>query len=120
MGLCFYTFMSSRVVLVIVCAFAVYLVAYERWLKPPSVGDRLGWREIGRRWWPILACLVAAMVVMMPLVLYLVDRPEAAIPQRESQVDMPLRTLLAGNPKPVLGNVWALLKMWNVEGERYW
>jgi 4-amino-4-deoxy-L-arabinose transferase-like glycosyltransferase len=120
MGLCFYTYMSSRVVLVVFGAFAVYLVCYERWLKPSAMGERLGWRDIWRHWWPVLVCFAVAMLVMLPLVLYLASRPAAVIPQREGQVDMPLQELRRGNLKPILQNAWAIVKMWNVDGERYW
>jgi 4-amino-4-deoxy-L-arabinose transferase-like glycosyltransferase len=120
MGLCFYTYMSSRVVPVIFGAFSVYLVVHERWLKSAEAGNRLGWGEIGRRWWPILVSFAVAILVMVPLVLYLLNRPATAIPQREEQVDRPLQELRDGNLKPVLENAWALIKMWNVDGERYW
>jgi 4-amino-4-deoxy-L-arabinose transferase-like glycosyltransferase len=120
MGLCFYTYMSSRVVPMILCAFAAYLVVYERWLKPPEVGERLPWGEVWRRWWPILISFCIAVLVMLPLLLYLLNRPATAIPQREGQVDMPLRELRRGNLGPVLENAWAIVRMWNVDGERYW
>lgn len=121
MGVCTYTYMSSRVVPIIFGAFALYLVARDRWYCSSLSGDRPGWQEISRHWWPVLVCFVIAALVMLPLALYLLDRPQATdIPQRESQVDMPLRELLKGNLGPVLENMWGLIKMWNVDGERYW
>jgi hypothetical protein len=119
MGLCFYTYMSSRVVPLIFFAFSAYLVAHDRWRARRK--QRPGLRQLAARWWPLLVCFAVAALVMAPLALYLVNRPpDTATPQREGQVDRPLRELLQGNFAPVLENAWALLKMWNVDGERYW
>jgi 4-amino-4-deoxy-L-arabinose transferase-like glycosyltransferase len=120
MGLCFYTYMSSRVVPLLFGAFSVYLVAHDLWIqkrdrRPAAV------RAAIARWWPLALCFVIAALVMAPLALYLLNRPpDTATPQREGQVDRPLQKLLDGDPRPVLENAWALLKMWNVDGERYW
>jgi hypothetical protein len=119
MGSTLYTYMSSRVVPLIFASFAAYLVARARWWA--DAGARPGWQQIGRRWWPMATTFVAGALIMAPLVLYLLNRPAPnSIPQREGQVDVPLQELLSGNPRPVLDNAWALLKMWNVDGERYW
>lgn len=116
-GLCLYTYMSSRAVPLILGTFTVYLLVHERWLG----AARPTWPEIGCRWWPALVCVAVAAIVAAPLFLYLLQRPaEAGTPQREGQVDRPLRELRAGNPIPVLENAWGLIKMWNVDGERYW
>ncbi|MBN1580642.1 MAG: glycosyltransferase family 39 protein [Anaerolineae bacterium] len=115
MGLCFYTYMSSIVVLPMFGAFFLYRVGQDAWKNKP------GWHVLLKRWWPMVACFVIALLVMMPLVLYRLNRPEnAATPQREGQVDMPLRELLQGNLNPILQNAWALIKMWNIKGELYW
>ncbi|MBN1640545.1 MAG: glycosyltransferase family 39 protein [Anaerolineae bacterium] len=120
-GLSVYTYMSSRVVPLIFALWSVHLVARDRWWLPASAGPRLGWGALWRKWWPLLAYAIVAVLVAAPLALYLLDRPAATgIPQREAQVDMPLRQLLAGDPGPVLRNAWALIKMWNWDGERYW
>ena len=122
-GLCFYTYMSSRVVPLLFGAFSVYLVAHDLWIAKGGrrQGERVTPRAVLARWWPLALCFVIAALVMAPLALYLLNRPQdTATPQREGQVDRPLQELRAGNPRPVLENAWALLKMWNVEGERYW
>lgn len=114
-GLCFYTYLSSFAVLPLFVLFFVYLVGHELWKT------RLGWRRVAARWWPALICFAVALLVMAPLLAYRLNRPaDAATPQREGQVDMPLRELRQGNVQPVLQNVWALLKMWNFQGEPYW
>ncbi len=114
-GLCFYTYMSSIVVFPLFAAFLVYLIGRDLWKT------RLDWRRVAARWWPALIGFAVALLTMAPLLAYRLNRPaDAATPQRESQVDMPLRELLQGNPKPVLQNAWALLKMWNFQGEPYW
>jgi 4-amino-4-deoxy-L-arabinose transferase-like glycosyltransferase len=121
MGATFYTYMSSRVVPLIFASFALYLVARERGWADEGAGRRPGWAQIAAKWWPMLLTFVVAALVIAPLALYLLNRPARSdIPQREGQVDMPLQQLLSGNPRPVLENAWALLKMWNVDGERYW
>jgi hypothetical protein len=117
-GVCFYTYMSSRMVPVIAGVFSVYLLAHDLWLEK---GPRPTVRQLAARWWPLLTCFLVAGVVMAPLALYLLDRPaDTTTPQREGQVDWPLRQLLRGDPMPVLENAWAIAKMWNLDGERYW
>ncbi len=120
MGACLYTYMSSRAVPLILGAFALYLVTRDRWFASRSTGERLTWTQIGQKWWPILACFGVALVVVSPLALYLANRPQTSIPQREGQVDLPLSELRKGNLRPVLENAWGLVRMWNVDGERYW
>jgi len=120
-GICFYTYMSSRVVPLLFGALALYLIARDLWFAPQRLAGPGRGRALLARWWPLAVCFAVALLVMAPLLLYLGDRPpELATPQRESQVDRPLRELLAGNPRPVLENAWAIARMWNVDGERYW
>jgi hypothetical protein len=120
-GLCLYTYMSSRVAPLIFAAFSVYLIVHDLWIARSGAGTGYSWRQVVSRWWPVLSCFVVAGLVVLPLALYLLDRPDTlATPQRESQVDVPLRELRRGNLGPVLENAWGLLKMWNVDGERYW
>jgi 4-amino-4-deoxy-L-arabinose transferase-like glycosyltransferase len=121
MGSTLYTYMSSRAVPLIFAAFGLYLVARARWWAVRDADQRPSWGQVVRRWWPMLVAFLVAALVMAPLALYLLGRSaDTTIPQREGQVDRPLQELLAGNPRPVLGNAWALLKMWNFDGERYW
>lgn len=120
-GLCLYTYMSSRAVPLILGAFAAYLLGRDLWVSRVRRGGGPGWRAVLRRWWPIVACFVVAGLVALPLALYLLARPTTAVtPQREGQVDRPWRELRQGNVRPLLQNAWALVKMWNVDGERYW
>jgi 4-amino-4-deoxy-L-arabinose transferase-like glycosyltransferase len=120
-GLCFYTYMSSRVVPLILGAFSAYLIARDRWIVPENAVAGPTWRALAARWWPLLACVVVAGLVMAPLALYLANRPiDTLTPQREGQVDRPLQELLRGDPRAILQNAWALIKMWNWDGERYW
>lgn len=120
MGLCMYTYMSARVVPLIVGAFTLYLIVRDRWLVATNGDGHPGWAQIWVKWWPALACFAVALLIVAPLMLHLVNRPVTSIPLREGQVDRPLRQLLTGNLGPVLENGWALVKMWNVDGERYW
>jgi hypothetical protein len=118
MGVCFYTYMSARAVPIIVAAFSAFLVLRDLW-QPKDQRPTL--RRWAARWWPLLICFLVAALVMAPLALYLLDRPQdTETPQREGQVDYPLVQLLDGNPRPVLQNAWAIAKMWNFDGERYW
>jgi hypothetical protein len=122
-GACLYTYMSSRVVPLIFGAFSVYLIARDLWIQRRERGHRGagGVRQLAARWWPLVVCFAVASLVMAPLALYLLNRPQdTATPQREGQVDRPLSELVQGNPRPVIENVWALAKMWNLDGERYW
>ena len=135
-GLCLYTYMSSRAVPLIWGVFCAYLLGRDLWagrtrrsggpgwralVRRARCGVGLGWRALVRRWLPIVACLIVAGLVAMPLALYLLARPSTtATPQREGQIDRPWRELRQGNVRPLLQNAWALVKMWNVDGERYW
>jgi len=120
-GLCMYTYMSSRAVPLIWGAFCAYLLGRDLWAGRVRRGGGPGWRALARRWQPIVACLIVAGLVAMPLALYLLARPSTtATPQREGQVDRPWRELRQGNVRPLLQNAWALVKMWNIDGERYW
>jgi 4-amino-4-deoxy-L-arabinose transferase-like glycosyltransferase len=114
-GLCFYTYMSARVVPLFFGAFLLYAFLRTACL------ERQGWRRAWRAWWPAILFFAVAAIVMVPLALYLLNRSGLTdVPQREAQVDQPLRALLSGNPQPVLRNAWALVRMWNFDGERYW
>jgi len=129
-GLCFYTYMSSRVVPLLFGIFALYLwatppgrglVVRDLWLGCAPERGAARWRALLAQWWPLLICALVAALVMVPLAAYLLQRPaDTTIPQREEQVDRPLQELRRGNPLPIIENAWALLKMWNVDGERYW
>ena len=121
MGLCLYTYTSSRVIPLVFATYSIYLIAHDLWIDRSKSNARPGWRQLLTRWWPILACFVVAGLVVTPLALYMLDRPaDVTTPQREGQVDRPLRELEQGNLRPILENAWALLKMWNLDGERYW
>jgi hypothetical protein len=121
MGACLYTYSSSRVVPLILGAFTAYLLVHDLWIANPSPSADRGWRGLLARRWPILVCFAVAALVAAPIAPYLGARSSTTnIPQREEQVNRPLRELSRGNLQPVLGNAWGLLKMWNVDGERYW
>ena len=66
MGLCFYTYMSSIVVLPIFGLFFLYLVGRDVWIDKPG-RPNLGWLDLLKRWWPAVVCFAIAVLVMLPL-----------------------------------------------------
>jgi 4-amino-4-deoxy-L-arabinose transferase-like glycosyltransferase len=122
-GISFYSYPSARMIPLVFAVFSAYLVVRDLWTgkRRPAPGTGLDGRLLLARWWPLAVCFAVAGLVMLPLALHLARRtPMTDIPQRVSQVNMPVEELKKGNLGPILENAWGLLKMWNVDGERYW
>ncbi len=96
LGLTFYTYLAARVMPGVLLLFGGYLLLFER----------SHWREHWRSW---VVMLVVMSLVAAPLFLYLKAHPAAEI--RVGQLDSPLRSFIAGDPRPLLANV---LHTWGV------
>jgi 4-amino-4-deoxy-L-arabinose transferase-like glycosyltransferase len=110
-ALCTYT--ASRLIPVVLLAFGLYLALFHR--------------EQFRRWWrPLLATLLLAAALTAPMWVAIArGRSEAAAQgvgadARLAELAVPLNELLAGNPRPLLKNVWTTLGMFHATGDPEW
>jgi 4-amino-4-deoxy-L-arabinose transferase-like glycosyltransferase len=104
-GLSLYTYMAARAVPIFYAIFALYLLLlYKKQFM-------VYWRGVVLFW--ILLALTA-----LPLVLFLQGNPGAEF--RISEVDAPLRALLAGDLQPVLANLLDIGGMFGFAGDPLW
>ncbi len=104
-GLSLHTYMAARAVPIFYILFFVYLLIIYK----PRIRNLL----------PRMALFLVAMaLVALPLALYLWRFPGAEF--RISEIDAPLRALMAGDPRPVLRNVIAFLEMFAFRGDPLW
>jgi 4-amino-4-deoxy-L-arabinose transferase-like glycosyltransferase len=108
-----YTYTASRLIPFVLLAFGLYLAVFHR--------------EQFRRWWrPLLATLLLAMVLAMPMWIAIArGRSEAAAQgvgadARLAELAVPLRELRAGDPRPLLENAWTTLGMFHATGDPEW
>ena len=102
LGLTIYTYQPSRVVPLIYLLFVGYLFWREREL-------------IKANWKALAIFFVTALLVALPLIIFLLTRPGAET-QRAFQTE-PLHALLQGDLSKVLETATATLKMFTVEGD---
>jgi 4-amino-4-deoxy-L-arabinose transferase-like glycosyltransferase len=108
-----YTYTASRVMPLILLGFGIYLALFHR--------------QRFRRWWqPLLAILLLAAALTAPMWVAIArGRSEAAAQgvgadARLAELAVPLRELQAGNPRPLLENVWTTLGMFHATGDPEW
>jgi 4-amino-4-deoxy-L-arabinose transferase-like glycosyltransferase len=104
-GLSIYTYMAARAIPIFYALFVLYLLLFYR------KQFKVYWRGVALFW--ILLVLTA-----LPLVFFLQTNPGAEF--RISEVDAPLRALLAGNMKPVLANLFKIGGMFGFAGDPLW
>ncbi|WP_374687010.1 glycosyltransferase family 39 protein [Promineifilum sp.] len=104
-GLSLHTYMAARAVPIFYGLFTVYLFVCHR----PALRQRA--RGVALFW-------AALIVVALPLAWFLLNHPGAEV--RTSEVDAPLRALLAGDVRPVLTNAVALAGLFGVRGDPLW
>jgi 4-amino-4-deoxy-L-arabinose transferase-like glycosyltransferase len=104
-GLSFHTYMAARAVPIFYALFVVYLALFHR----PAL--RAQWRQVALFW--LVYALVAA-----PLAVYLLANPGAE--HRISEVDAPLRALLAGDGRPMIENALKIAGMFGLRGDPLW
>ncbi len=98
-----------------------YLAARIMWVVFPAffIFTSISQPKIIRQVWPgLLIMLTTAVVVAVPLIIYLLGNPGAEV--RIGQLSGPLIALLAGNPEPLLGNTRAGLGMLTRRGDDLW
>ena len=104
-GLSAYTYMASRAVPIFFGLFILYLALVHR------QACKRQWR--GMVWFVVVYALVAA-----PLIFYLQANPGSEF--RISEIDAPLRALLAGDLMPVLRNSLKIAGMFGFAGDPLW
>ena len=113
MGISLYTYPAARLLPVILVVFAAYLALFHR-------------AKFRRSWRGILLSLAVAAVLVAPLGVAIAQgRSEAAAEgigadARIAELAVPLRELRAGNPRPLLANVWTTLGMFHATGDPEW
>lgn len=104
-GLSLYTYMAARAVPIFYGLFTVYLAL-------------LDWRTFKMRWRGVVLFWLVYTLVAGPFVIYLLTHPGAEF--RVSEVDAPLRALLAGDLRPVLSNAVRILVGFGGQGDPLW
>ena len=104
-GLSLHTYMAARAVPIFYALYCLYLALFHR------TTFRAHWRGIVLFW-------LALAAVALPLVVFLLTNPGAEA--RVSEVDAPLRALLAGDPRPVLANAAAIAGGFAFRGDPLW
>jgi len=104
-GLTFYTYTAASILLVLVLAWLVYLVVFQR-------------ARLRRHWRALAGAGLVAVIIVAPFVLYLHAHPE--LQERVRQLEGPLLALRQGNPGPLGQAVLATLTMFSRSGEARW
>jgi len=108
-----YTYTVARMLPFVLLGFGLYLALFHR-------------ERFRRWWWPLLATLLLAAALTVPLWAAIVrGRSEAAqqgvgADARIAELAVPLRELQAGDPRTLLENVWATLGMFHAGGDSEW
>ncbi|TEU10338.1 MAG: glycosyltransferase family 39 protein, partial [Anaerolineales bacterium] len=118
-GISLYTYPAARLLPALLVLFAAYLALFHR--DRPSTGSsgRCDWRGF-------LLALVIMAVLAAPLGVAIArGRSEAAAQgigadARLAELAVPLRELRAGNPRPLLENIWTTLGMFHATGDPEW
>ena len=101
-GLSAYTYLAARGLPIMLLVFLLYLGLFNRALLRQS-------------WRPLALILLLALVVALPLTLYVLQHPD--VQYRVYEVNAPLMALREGNPQPVLENLLRVLGMFSVRGD---
>jgi 4-amino-4-deoxy-L-arabinose transferase-like glycosyltransferase len=104
-GLSLYTYMAARAVPIFYGLFVAYLLLFHR-------------RVFKRRWRGVALFAFLFALVAAPLTYYLLSNPDSEF--RISELDAPLRALLAGDFRPLWENGLKILLMFGVEGDPLW
>ncbi|HIE39265.1 MAG TPA: hypothetical protein EYH30_03270 [Anaerolineales bacterium] len=102
-GICLYTHQSSRVIPLVYGLFLLHASLFQR-------------RVLKANWRGLLLGGCIFLVVVLPLGIYFYQHPGAEGPERAAAIE-PLWQLLAGDPRPMAGNLLAVLKMFTIRGD---
>jgi 4-amino-4-deoxy-L-arabinose transferase-like glycosyltransferase len=104
-GLSLYTYMAARAVPLFYAIFALYLLLFYK-------------KQFMVHWRGVVLFWILLVLTALPLVLFLQANPGAEF--RISEVDAPLRALLAGDLEPVLANLLKIGGMFGFAGDPLW
>ena len=104
-GLTLYTYMAARSVPIFFVLFVLYLAVFH-------------WPQFKRKWRGILLFGFLMAVIAAPLLIFLQSNPNAEF--RITEIDAPLRALLAGDLRPVAENSLKIAGMFGFSGDPLW
>jgi hypothetical protein len=102
LGLAQYTYLSARVLFLLVVLFAAYLALFH-------------YARFRLHWWGLMLLLAIGALVAAPLALHVAAHWEQQ--ERITRLSEPLEALLAGDPHPVLSSAVATLGMFTWRGD---
>ena len=101
-GLTAYTYLAARGIPLLCGAFLLYVAIFDR-------------RLLRQRWREFVLVLSTALLIALPLILFLRENKE--IQSRVYEVDAPLQALRQGDLAPILENTWRIARMFSVRGD---
>ncbi len=104
-GLSLYTYMAARAVPIFYALFIIYLLLFH-------------YAQAQSRWRGMLLFWIVFALISLPLFLFLQTNPGAEF--RISEVDAPLRALLAGDARLVVANALKIAGMFAFRGDPLW
>ena len=104
-GLTIHTYMAARAVPIFYGLFCLYLAIFH-------------WSQFKTRWRGLLLFWLITFAIAAPLILYLQINPTAEF--RITEIDAPLRALLAGDVRPVLANSLKIAGLFGLRGDPLW
>ena len=104
-GLTIHTYMAARAVPIFYGLFCLYLAIFH-------------WPQFKTRWRSILLFWLITLAIAAPLLIYLRTNPTSEF--RITEIDSPLRALMAGNVRPVLENSLKIAGMFGFRGDPLW
>jgi Dolichyl-phosphate-mannose-protein mannosyltransferase len=104
LGVTLWTYQTSRVIPLVLLAFAIYLALFQR-------------KTLRVSWKGVLLCFILAGLIASPLFLYLATHPGVEVGDFKTQS---LRALEQGDWRPIISAALGTLGMFTVRGEAYW
>ncbi|MBN1316662.1 MAG: hypothetical protein JXA42_14385 [Anaerolineales bacterium] len=104
LGLCLYTYLASRLLVLIILPFFIFLLIFHRSL----------WKKNWKQY-----CLIfgISILVIMPMFVYLYAHPSAEI--RINQLNRPLELFLAGDVMPLLDRIQQAVQVFSIKGDTF-
>lgn len=104
LGVTLWTYQTSRVIPLVLLAFAIYLALFQR-------------KMLRVRWKGVLLCFILAGLIASPLFVYLATHPGVEVGDFKTQS---LQALEQGDGRPIISAALGALGMFTVHGEAYW
>ena len=104
-GASLYIYPASRMIPALLVIFAVYLALFHR-------------ERFRRHWRGLLLALAVTAIVAIPLGVAIAR--VTGVDARIAELAVPVRELRAGNPRPLIENVWTTLGIFHATGDPEW